>query len=223
MRNILLTILVLINLIVPAHGKTLEELTTGTRYLIEENKAYYFDSSEVYFFINESQRTILDMIDDRALLELTNMGTYSVTLNINDQTLPTDYYRIVGVALNGIKCNRKEIADVWAIMPGNDSGEDVSNTTPFYLLYNNALRIYPIQTSAGTYEVNYLDYPTALVAVSDECDLSQKTEDLVIIQAAIYLLLKDHEFAKASALREQLKIEVDMLNSQFEKIKKTDQ
>jgi hypothetical protein len=201
----------------PAGAKTLLEMTTGVRYIIEEATAWHFTSAEVTFFVNRAQNAVVDLTDDRALLELTRIGTQSVTLNQYSQSLPSGCARVVGVFLNDYKATQKPIGDIWSISPNRvgRGGESVSSTNPFYVLFNNAILVYPLQTSAGTLEVHYVKYPTALSADATECDLSERVEDLVVLQASVYLLLKDHETAKAAAIQERLMQEVALVNAKF--------
>lgn len=199
----------------PAGAKTLLEISTGVRYLIEESSAFHFTTAEVTYFVNRAQNAIVDVVDDRALLDLTRVDTQAVTVGQYDQTLPAGAARIVGVFLNDYKATKKEIGDIWSVMPNRagKGGETVSATNPFYCLFDNAIRVYPLQTAAGTLEVHYLDYPTALAADADESDLSERVEDLVVLQAAVYLLLKDHETTKAQAIDARLAQEVAILNA----------
>lgn len=216
MKRILATTFTLISLLcLPAYSKTLDELSMGARYLCEETQAYYFTSSEVYLFVNMAQNHIANCVADEALLETLEYSTVAVQLNQYLQTIPTNYLRIQNVFLNGYVCKKKDVKDIWSISPNNKSGESVSNTNPFYVLHDNGILVYPLQTAAGTVEVYYVKRPTDLTGVADECEFAPQLENTVILQTAIYMLKKDHEDGKAAQVQSQLEREIAILNARY--------
>lgn len=196
----------------PAEAKTCLELATGVRYLIEESAAFHFTTAEVTFFVNRAQNAVIDLVDDRALNDIAWSGTQAVAVGQYGQAIPAGVARVVGVSVNGYAATRKEISEIRSIDPLTKR-EDVKATNPYYVLFAGSILLYPLQTAGGTLEVHAIRYPAALSADADECDLSERVEDLVILQAAVYLLLKDHEMGKAQALEARMMQEVALLNS----------
>jgi hypothetical protein len=202
----------LLALSAPAEAKTALELSTGVRYLIEESAAFHFTTAEVTFFVNRAQNAVIDLVDDRALNDIAWTGTQAVVVGQYAQAIPAGVARVAGVSLNGYAATRKEIGEIRSIEPLTKR-EDVKASNPYYCLFAGSILLYPFQTAAGTLEVHAIRYPSALSADADECDLSERVEDLVILQAAVYLLLKDHETMKAQALQERLLQEVALMNA----------
>lgn len=212
MLRFLVVISLLLSICAPASSKTLLDISTAARYLCEETDAYYFASSEVTVYVNMAQNAVANMVEEEALIELSQYDTLAVAVGAYKQALPSDYLKIQNVFLNGYVCKKKKVQEIWSISPNNKSGETVSNTNPWYVLHDGGVMIYPLQTAAGTYEVYSLKSPTVLSLDADECDLSDQMENLVILQTAIYMLKKDHEDGKAQRVEAQLDKEASLIN-----------
>jgi hypothetical protein len=196
-----------------ARGMTLDELSTAARYFIEEEAAYNFTSAEVTFYVNMAQRAVANMLADDAIIPLSEYATQSVSLTDYYNALPTGFMRVSNVALDGYIAKRKDISEIWSVMPNNKKGMVVSRTEPVYIIHNDGILVYPLPTTAGTLEVWYYELPTDLSTTSDECVYTTEVENLVAMMAAVYMLKKDHEFQKATELLNQINTEATLINA----------
>ncbi len=145
-------------------------------------------------YINKSKDVLYDMLvaayEDEYFAKST---TVSITVNVNEYSLPTDFYKLLQLEIVNSPMQRKTMRKFSFknknrfSYPFTVYGYDVSR----YRILGNKLVLYPIPTSGQTLELWYVPLATNLVADGDELQGFNGWEEFIIIDAAIKACRKE--------------------------------
>lgn len=173
---------------------TLLDLRTRARARSDMQSTGFIDNPELNTYINASYAELYDLLVSKYGSDYFVAPPFAISTsaNVDQYTLPTDFYKLLGVdfklgssqwaTIKRFEFSERNIPQIWDIC----SAEFVR-----YRLSGNNLLLSPVPTGISQLRAWYIPLPSQLVADGDSFSGMNGYEEYVVIDAAIKMMAKE--------------------------------
>jgi hypothetical protein len=166
-------------------GQNLESLRLAVRSRGAWTKEQ-LNNSQLTGWINSSIASFVDLISIHEPAYYLKRGDVNVVAGINQYALPTDFYKVIGVAVKDTsRVDGYSVMDRTQWESRYDDITDTSKDSAKYYIMGDSLYIHPTPGWSDVVRIEYIPYPTKLVASADTFKFYNGWEEYVILDTCV--------------------------------------
>lgn len=189
---------------------TVGTIKTRARQKADMVNSNYVTDAELLNYVNEAFFNFYDLITSSFEdYNLTGPSSFSISAGSNTYSLPSDFYKLVGVD-RALDSSATEFYALdrytWSKRNRYTRSNYFSGTFSKKLMYRitgGSLRVIPESDAPGNYQLWYIPLATALTSDSDTIERYNGFEEIIVIDAAIKMLNKEESDVNLLMLERQ--------------------